>query len=293
VRASGILDDVTGLGAHDHLCFSYDMSEDFSARAIQFLRDGLVQGLQVRYIGGGTEDALWGDLTELLDLNAALRHGAVGVASLDSMFDVAGVVDAERQARVCAEATAAALDAGFMGLRIAIEATPLVRTPEQIDAFARYEHLIDTYMAVHPFSAMCAYNRWELGAATVAALACMHPLGNQGATSFRAYAVSGADLALGGELDVSVQAQFSQALDRAHLRAAGPEMVFDGRNLEFLDHRALLSLRDRALRSGSTAVLQTHSRLPNRLIQMFSMEGIRAERLQLIPSPNGVMSLTD
>ena len=278
MRARGVLDGVTGLGAHDHVCFSYDLPEDFRARAIEFLGDGLRQGLQVRYVGSGGEESLWADISELLDIDAALRHGAIGVASLASMYDAERIMRPEKQVRTWADATEGALASGFEGLRVAVDATDLVRTVEQVDAFTRYEHLLDTYMTIQPLSTLCAYARGELGNDTVAALACMHPICNRGATPFRIFADTDADLAMGGELDSAVHPQFSLALERAEVRTARPEVVFDGKNLEFLDHRALLSLRQCARQSGATAVLRTNSRIPNRLMQMFAMEGIRAER---------------
>jgi hypothetical protein len=278
MRTAGVLDELQGLGAHDHACFAYDVEEDFRAHAVEFLRDGLAQGLQVRFVGSGSESALWEELAEVLDFDAALRHGAVGVIPLASMYDADGIVNPEAQVRAYAKATSAALAAGFKGYRVAVEATPLVRSRRHVEAFTRYEHLIDRFMTTQPFSGLCAYNRWELGAATVGELACMHPVCNQGATPFRVYATPEADLALGGEIDLAVRTQFAHALQRAGIRTNRPEMRFDGTELEFVDHRALLSLRDYALASGATAVLQTSSRLPNRLMQMFAMEGIRVER---------------
>jgi hypothetical protein len=56
-----------------------------------------------------------------------------------------------------------------------------VRNPDQLDTMARYEHLVDRYMTNQPFSALCGYNRAELGEETIAQLACLHPLGNNGA----------------------------------------------------------------------------------------------------------------
>jgi anti-anti-sigma regulatory factor len=278
VRATGVFDELRGLGAHDHVCVAYDMAEDFRTRATEFLRDGLAQGFQVRYLGGGSDAELWEQLAEVLDLSAALRHGAVGIMSQASMCDADGLVDPEGQVRAYAAATSDALGAGFAGLRVAIEATALVRSRQHVDAFTRYEHLMDRFMTTQPFSALCGYDRWKLGAATVSELACMHPVCNLGATPFRIYATTGADLALGGEIDLAVQTQFTHALERAAVRTTRPELMIDGTQLEFVDHRALLSLRDYALASGATAVLQTSSRLPNRLMQMFAMEGIRAER---------------
>ena len=164
---------------------------------------------QARYLGGGSDGELWEQLAEVLDLGAALRHGAVGIMPQASMCDADGNLDPEDQVRAYAAATSDALDSGFAGLRVAIEASALVRSRQHVDAFTRSEHLVDRYMTTQPFSALCGYDGWELGAATVSELACMHPVCNLGATPFRIYATTGADLALGGEIDLSVQAQFT------------------------------------------------------------------------------------
>ena len=62
----------------------------------------------------------------------------------------------------CAAATQEALADGYRGLRISADVTDLVRAPDQHDAFARCEFLLERYSARHPLSAMCGYRR-ELG----------------------------------------------------------------------------------------------------------------------------------
>ena len=108
-------------------------------------------------------------------------------------------------------------------------------------------------MVEQPYSAVCGLNKRELGAGSVEALACLHPITTKGATLFRLFATNDADLALAGELDAFVHVAFTRALERAKARTAGAELTFDGTNLDFIDHRALFSLRDSAARCGATA----------------------------------------
>ncbi|WP_410574308.1 MEDS domain-containing protein [Amycolatopsis sp. cmx-4-61] len=61
--------------------------------------------------------------------------GAVQVASVDATYTTGTVVDPAGQVELYATATAEALAAGFTGFRVAAEATSLVRTPAQLDAF--------------------------------------------------------------------------------------------------------------------------------------------------------------
>src|ERR1700679_75229 len=113
MRAAGVFDQLSGLGAHDHVCFAYDVAEDFRARAMEFLGDGLAQGLQARYLGSGSEADLWEELCEVLDRYGALRHRATGVVPLAPMSAADGIVDPEVQAQPFAAATSEARAAGF------------------------------------------------------------------------------------------------------------------------------------------------------------------------------------
>ncbi len=107
----------------------------------------------------------------------------------------------------------------------------------------------------------------ELGAGPAEALACLHPIATKGATLLRLYATDDADLALARELDASVHAAFTRRLERARTRTSSGELTFDGTALDFIDHRALFSLRDCAARCGATAVLRTSSPLPAQLVK--------------------------
>ncbi len=166
-RASGIVTDARGLGAHDHLCWAYDDLEEFRVAAGQFLAEGLQLGQRVCYVGDDTTDQLAADLRDAPGMDQALSEGAAQVAAVADTYPHGTVIEPEDQVAAYADATERAVTAGFAGLRVAADVTALVRSPAQLDAFARYEHLIDDYMTEQPFSAMCAYNRTELGKDTI------------------------------------------------------------------------------------------------------------------------------
>ncbi|MHC8507157.1 MEDS domain-containing protein [Pseudonocardia artemisiae] len=206
------------------------------------------------------------------------RPGAVDVESLLSTYRTDAVVQPHDQVRAYAEATTDALASGFTGLRVAAEVTQLVRSPEQRDAFARYEHLIDRYMTSEPFSAMCAYDRSELGSAAVAETACMHPNATEGAAPFRLHAATDAAAALGGEVDLLGLDLFVRAAGRVDLVPDGGEVVLDASELTFIDHRGLLALANLARRLGVTVVLRTSLRTAHRLVDLLGIQGVRVER---------------
>lgn len=257
MRRTGLVAHVRGLGAHDHVCWRYDDRDDFLARVREFLGEGLALGLRVRYLGPGAVDALVADLDGIGGIDEALRTGAAEVASLDATYPADAVVEPDAQVRSYAEATEAALAAGFAGLRVAADCTPLVRTPQRLEAFARYEHRVDHHMARRPFSAMCAYSKAEVDEHTFAQVACMHPATNTAYPGFRLHAAGDRTTALGGEVDPANDDLFALALERADPRPRDGRLVVDATDLSFLDHRGLLRLADHADRHGASVVLRT------------------------------------
>jgi anti-anti-sigma regulatory factor len=277
MRAPGTTETARGYGQHDHLCWSFDDPGESRSRALEFLSDGLTQGHRVCYVADGDTAALWNDLRELDGIDDARRSGAVQVQPLGDRYATGAVMQPVAQAQAYASATEEALAAGFSGLRVAAEMTPLVRTPQQLDALARYEHLIDRYMATRPFSALCAYNQAELGEETVAQVGCLHPTVAAGAPPFRLFASTGAAVALAGELDLTCRDLFPMALQRADLQPTGGELRIEARQLAFIDHRSLLALARYARQRGATAVLQTGLRSAARIIEVLGLQNVRVE----------------
>jgi anti-anti-sigma regulatory factor len=189
------------------------------------------------------------------------------------------VIDPAVQVRAYATATDEAVAAGYTGLRVVADATSLVRTPAQLDAFARYEHLIDRYMRTRPMSAICGYDRRELGDRTIAELACMHPETNADEVLFRLYACPPGDgsATLTGELDPTTAQLFSTALERADLHPVDGRLTVQASQLRFIDHRSLMLLQDYAQRHGTTAVLHTSRSAAARLVELLDLSRVRVE----------------
>ena len=240
---------------------------------LEFLADGLSLGQRVCYIAAGDGQRLLDDLRGLDELEVGIAAGAVLVQSLDKVYP-----DGERaQVHEYARQTDRALADGFKGLRVAVETTPLVRTPAQLDAFARYEHKVDRFMSEQPFAALCAFDRRELGAEPIAQLACMHPNANAGTTQFRLHASHRAAASLGGEVDFNTRDLFPLALERADLWPTGGELVIDATDLTFIDHRSLIVLGQYAARRRGVAVLRTANPGPARLLELLDLGYVRVE----------------
>lgn len=284
MRETEQLDSDVGYGRHDHLCLAFDDPSDFASQARAFLANGLEQGLRVQWVVAGScgDGACTGhDVDDarkwLIDQLAPDRADAVQVTSIRDTYGVGHTVSAREQIAVYAEATATALAAGFAGFRVAADVTPLVNTPQQLDAFARYEHLIDRHMRRNPLSALCAYDRATLGAGAVAQVACMHPMTNAD-SMFRWHAADGDDedcveVALSGEVDRSVRTLFSTALDRTDVERGQP-IVVDARNVVFIDHHALAELDDLGRRYDARIVMRNAGFMVRRIVALMNLEHV-------------------
>ncbi|MFI7599982.1 MEDS domain-containing protein [Actinoplanes sp. NPDC049681] len=246
---------------YGHVCLAYDDPATFEAAARDFLAEGVAAGERVWYLASEPPCG-WDFRPDLI------RPG--------DHYPAGGAIDPVRGVEAYAAATRQALADGYSGLRVAAAATPLVRTPAQLDAFARYEHIVDRYMRTHPFAALCGFDRAELGAAAVEELACLHP---QSDAPFRLYATPPAiaDAGLAGDLDMATRDLFARTLERAELRPAAGDLMIDGAGLAFIDHNSLLDLDAYARRRGVTAVLRTPLFSPAHLAELLELTALRVE----------------
>jgi anti-anti-sigma regulatory factor len=257
-----------------HLCCVYDDAATFHACALAFLADGLARGNRVRFVGSGDVSAM----REQLERLPHRGPNAVETSSVEQSYGArTAPVDGPATVATYAAVGRQALADGFTGLRVAADVTAFVRTPAQLDAFARYEHLADRLMVGTAISGLCGLNRAEVGEAAVAQLACLHPEGDTD-TPFRVHAAPDADVAVSGELDLATADLFPQALERTGLLAKGPdEVVVDVTGLRFIDHRNLIALVDLAHRRRRTVVLRTSREAPARLVAALGLGAVRVE----------------
>lgn len=278
MRLSAVTETAKGFGYHDHLCWVYDEPGEWHSAVMEFLADGLAQGQRVCYVTIG-DTAQWSEHLRDLDKPATLRRkDTTRVLQLGELYsDEIG--EPARQLQAVAAAIEDALAAGFAGLRIAADDTPLVRTSAQLATFACWEHLVDRYIINQPFTGLCGYNRTELGQEVIAQLACLHPTVHGVPPPFQLHAsTNGAAALLRGELDATSLDLFPMALRSADLRPTGGELVIDASELTFIDHRSLLVLADHARRWDATAVLLSeHLSATARMIDIFDLKEVRVQ----------------
>ena len=172
-------------------------------------------------------------------------------------------VEPRASAADLASAAAEVVDAGYAGYRAVVDATPLTATPDQQAAFAQAEFLVDAVMSRTPFTALCAFDETGLGPDASAQLACLH-LHTQlvGGPSFRLFAQPPHAFALAGDIDLTAHDLLRRALRPITGCCSGlPTIDVDVRQLDFVDHRALMILDDWAETMGTRLRLHGASRL--------------------------------
>ncbi len=236
----GPVESHRGFGPQDHLCCVRGDPWDYRPRLTEFFREGLERGLRVAYLGPGNAGELRELLGRVVDSGPLLTGEAIWVISFEEIYGAGEPVDPTEVIKRYAAATQEALADGYQGLRVSADVTDLVRGPEQQDAFARCEFLLERYSARHPLSAMCEYRR-ELGDA-VTQFACLHAAVPAGVTPFQVFACDDGAVGLFGEFDQACQGAFERALRRIQPAPDDSKLIFDMSAVGFMDHHALLAL---------------------------------------------------
>ncbi|WP_432994173.1 MEDS domain-containing protein [Dactylosporangium sp. CA-233914] len=253
-----------------HVCWSYDDPAELHACARDYLGAGLAAGERVWFAAAGGPGELAGWLAD------AARHdpGAVRFVPLEIAYPSGVVADPRAQVAAYAAATGEALADGYAGLRVVAECTPLVRTAEGLEAFARYEALVEPYIATSPMRAVCALHRPELGDFAVGELACLHPATNAAGIHF---ALHGDPPCLTGELDMAAEPFFPAALRRVQPPPQDGRIVIGADDLRFIDHRALLHLQHYAEEHDTVVVLRTALGTAACLAELLGLSRVRIE----------------
>jgi hypothetical protein len=270
-----------GSGVSGHVSWQFIGRKDFQARANEYVADGLDRGCWIQYVGDAPDALLCGELAALPAGGPLMARGGWGVSSVDDFYRYGGedrLVDPEMSVAARVEDVERALAAGFSGFRIVADATAVVRRPEQVESFARYEYLLDQAMVTLPASALCAHHRAQVQHESSLGLACLHPVAGPDPTPFHLYAEPGVDFSLAGHLDIGCRDLLALTTATIESYLAGPQLVIDGTSLDFIDHRAMLDLADLAERIGAEkVVLQTRLRTAKRISEVLGDDRIAVE----------------
>jgi len=277
-RLHGAVDSAAGVVPFGHMGWGFRNRAEFLTRAGEYIADGLRQHQLVAYVGEATTEQLKAELLSMPQLTGLPGRNEIAVFSAADYYPfVPGtdVLDAEEAVRRYLATAEDAVARGYTGFRAVVDVTSVARTIVQREALTRLEFQVDQQMAVLPFSALCAYNVAELGAAA-AEVICLHPFVNAAAVGFQVFAdpLTAISLVLTGELDASNRSAFAATLERIWPTSKGTTLHIDASGLTFIDHRSLMVLDNVARRHRQTAVLHTGALVPARLIELLDLTAV-------------------
>jgi ABC-type transporter Mla MlaB component len=219
----------------DHVCWAYEDDASFEDAALRFLTEGLARGDRLLWVGDGGEDLLRRSGGPLAAVDDLLASGALRVLSTAEGYGRSLTFSPEQQLAQYDTATRAAIDAGYRGLRVVADVTPLAADTERRADLLRWEHLADDYVAHGPgFSALCAYRLAEVTPETVADAAAVHPLSHSDGrpTAFRVWFDDGG-LVLAGDVDTFTAPRLRRLLTTTHMST--PVVRLELSLLDFVD----------------------------------------------------------
>jgi hypothetical protein len=279
MRRHGVVTSATDLVPFAHLGWGYRDRDDFAARAAECIVGALRCDQRIEYVCNASRDTLRAELADL-GFEEQLRSGRIRVTSAEDCYEFhpgTDVVDAEATVAERVEATDQAIADGYSGLCTVNDAIGLTRTPEQRDAWAAFEFLVDQRVPVLPFSVLCAYDVNALGRAA-AELLCLHPFVGPDMVGFRMFAEPGVDLVLVGEIDAANEDAFTAALRRTWPLLGDGTVVIDAHALGFITHTQLRTLDDYARAQRRQVVLQTDQCVIARLANLLGLSNVRVQR---------------
>jgi hypothetical protein len=266
----------------EHLGWKFRHRAEFHDRAARYIVDGLAHNHWIEFVGRGSRERLWAELATLPGLADRLEAGGIGVAPASQFYALsadADVVDPHTAVALSVAALDRALQNGYAGFRVVVDATALARRPDQRDALSRFEFLLSCTMAGLPFSALCAYDAQQLATAADE-LICLHSNVSARPPRFRLHPAPPAAFALSGSIDLHSDNLYTTALQRIWPLIDDDPLIIDAHSLEFISHRQLHTLDHYARTDGRTVILRTGQRIPIRLGHVLHLTNVEVQ-----PSP--------
>ena len=233
-RSRGIRFEFLRMRPHDHIGWVFTGSSEFAALAASFLAEGAAHGEMLMYVAQDPDPA------DMAGLAQVVGPGALLVTSVAAVYGPSGVVDPQGERATYSAALDDALAAGFTGIRVAADNTPLVADAERLAAWLRWEVVADRLLSERQITAMCAFDQEKVDVGRLRHLAEVHPLSSATGPvpQFRLFSAGGA-LCAEGQLDPLAVIQLWLALESL---PRGTGVLVDLANATLMSHAVLTGL---------------------------------------------------
>jgi hypothetical protein len=256
--------DATGRAVGDHVCWPYQGPPDLLDSTMPYLAEGFDRrelvvlvtdaATQRRFINAGLGS--FGSARQLVVLAPEDAPGSS--ATIDGIDELL-------------QMTRDAVRSGWAGVRMLADVTSRIADDGNVGDYLHWEHRADHVRFDVPYTTMCAYDETRLESDAVGHLACLHPVVRDARAPFRLVASRSADAALAGALDASSVERLRMALDRIGLPA---DAVLDAHEVDFVHHRVLLALDDRAATSGGRLRRVDPPALTDTLVELLQLRHV-------------------
>jgi anti-anti-sigma regulatory factor len=263
---------ITDLSAGDHACLTYGEADELADLTAAFVRDGLAGGLQVIWLGDAdTTQSAAGLERHGVAAAPAIASGQLTAAACDRYLLRGQGFDAGHAAGwLCGQITAAQ-QAGFPGLRVAVDMGWALRPVRGIEQLPAFEEKVSAVLAGTRAAVLCQYDRERFDPVTLATITASHTRPVAAATYHadavlricRQYAPPGIRLA--GEIDYHAREPLSLALAEA-IRLDG-DVTINMARLAFIDAPCTRMILDaaRTIAASRNVVLRCSPQITSQL----------------------------
>jgi anti-anti-sigma regulatory factor len=249
--AAGASAQITELAVDDHACLTFGEEEELFDLTAAFVRDGLAAGLQVMWLSDATPQQAVGELARRgIAAEAAAGGGQLTAAGCEGRLLSGQAFRAAAAVRWLARQAELSREAGFAGLRVAVDMSWALRPVTGIEELPHFEEGIAAALDGGTASVLCQYDRGRFDPITLASVAGFHTRSVAAATYHadavlricRQYAPPGIRIA--GEIDYQAEEPLALALAEA-VRLEG-NIVINMAALAFADARCTAMIADAA-----------------------------------------------
>lgn len=272
-----ILKSLAECSPGDHVCWPFRGRGELAAAVEAFVADGVAMQERVVYMAEGDTEELQEAVAGVDGVDGHLERGQLQTIAIEAMPASDPLVDPVNELAVLASMVEGSLSAGYVGMRLFVDATKRAGDVKRRDRQVCYEHQLDRFCLGHSITVACAYDLATLGDSAAAEVVCVHPLTGSELSPFHVRAARTADAALAGSVDVLCADQLEQALERIGLAPSGGQAVVDASDLAFIDARGLIALERHAADNGATVLLSSPPRVVVRLAELVDLQAVRVQ----------------
>jgi hypothetical protein len=199
---------------HDHIGWVFEGRSEFAALAAPYLAEGAALGQRLMYIA---EDPRPEDTAHLATI---VDPDQLRISSVAETYGRSMIIDPPRQLATYMGELDAARAAGYTGLRVAADASSLVRDDKQMKTWIQWEITADHTIASEQFTALCGFNKEKVGSTQLHQIASVHPLSSASGPvpQYRIFS-DGQAIHVDGQVDSYAITQLWLALETLPVRA--------------------------------------------------------------------------